>query len=125
MGKGSWRRPNGPGFDENFCKVFPNSRGCERERVVQQMIDEQEAAKEERRQRADEIEKHAARYIVLSLDELRSIVFETSAAFCSYCPLNEEQQSQQDAEWSRTAALKDALERLGYTREAEMIGGAA
>lgn len=60
------------------------------------------------------------RHLVLSLDELRTIVIQTSAAF-----VRGGAHSQQEAEWSRTAALRDALEQLGFVRESEMIGGAA
>jgi hypothetical protein len=35
------------------------------------------------------------------------------------------EQHTQEAEWNRAAALKRALEALGYDRESEMIGGAA
>lgn len=57
-------------------------------------------------------------FLALSLDELRTIVFETSVAYANAQPYT------QQAEWARAAALRDALERLGYTRESEMIGGA-
>lgn len=125
MSKGSWRRPNGPGFDENFCTNFPESRGCERERVTQKAIDAAEAQKQARRERADYVEQRAKeranRVIALTLDELRAIVFETSVAYAQ----TDQYDSTQEAEWARAAALKASLERLGYEREAEMIGGAA
>lgn len=57
------------------------------------------------------------RSLVLTLDELRTIVFRTSVAYAR-------EGSIQEAEWSRAAALKDALADLGFHREAEMIGGA-
>lgn len=123
MGKGSWRRPNGPDFDQNFCSNFPNSRGCERERVMQAALDEADKQKQERQERADAHEQRQAertgRMIALTLDELRRIVFSTSVAYA------EKQPYTQEAEWSRAATLKDELERLGYDREAELIGGAA
>lgn len=121
MGKGSWRRPTGPGFDENYCANFPNSRGC----AAQRAQDQEDAAKAERQERAEFVMQRAAerekRLIALSLDELRTIVFETSVAYAdAYAHA-----STQEAEWERAAALKAALERLGYERESEMIGGAA
>ena len=136
MGKGSWRRPNGPDFDKNYCKNFPTSRGCLSAREIQarQVSEIADAVnandKAERQRRADHAmqrsEERAKRLIALTLDELRSIVFETSVAYC------EKHISQpvladflQEAEWNRAAALKTALERLGYARESEMIGGAA
>lgn len=122
MGKGSWRRPTGPDFDENYCKTFPNARGCVAARN-QAALDE---AKAERAERAELVqqraEERAKRLIALSLDELRTIVFETSVAYANQ---GDGPDSIQEAEWSRAAALKVALERLGYEREAEMIGGAA
>lgn len=110
----------------NYCKAFPNSRGC----VAQKVQDALDQMKAERRERADLIaqraEERTKRLIALTLDELRTIVFETSVAY-SYvvrCVAGECAYTQ-EAEWARAAALKTALERLGYEREAEMIGGAA
>jgi hypothetical protein len=122
MGKGSWRRPNGPGFDLNFCKNFPDSRGCERERLALEAFDKLDEQKRERQERADHAEERAneraKRLIALTLDELRTIVFETSVAYAQSVEM-------QEAEWNRAAALKNALSALGYERESEMIGGAA
>lgn len=123
MGKGSWRRPTGPDFDKNYCHAFPHSRGCVAARN-QELLD---AEKAERRERADyamqRADERAKRVIALTLDELRTIVFETSVAYHGQDPHYE--WNAQAAEWSRAAALKRALEALGYDRESEMIGGAA
>lgn len=121
MSKGSWRRPTGPEFDKNYCIAFPRSRGC----VAQKVQDALDQMKAERRERADLIaqraEERTKRMLALTLDELRTIVFETSVAYAKQLLLD----NTQSAEWDRAAALKTALERLGYERESEMIGGAA
>jgi hypothetical protein len=60
------------------------------------------------------------RFVALSLDELRAIVFKTSTAYAHALD-----KSVQVAEWERAAALANALQDLGFVREADMIGGAA
>lgn len=126
MSKGSWRRPTGPDFDKNYCLTFPNARGCVAARA-QERLDQE---KSERAARAEQVmQRSTSRFIALSLDELRALVFETSVAYADtikpYCDECETGASVQEAEWARAAALKAGLERLGFEREAEMIGGAA
>lgn len=96
MGKGSWRRPTGPSFGPEYDRIFGRKPSPEAE-----VTD------------TDTRERH----LVLSLDELRTIVFRTSVAYAR-------DGSIQEREWSRAAALKDALADLGFARESEMIGGA-
>lgn len=119
MGKGDWRRPTGPQFDENYCRVFPKARGCVASIAEQKLADE----KSDRQARADahatRMAERATQTIHLSLDQLRAIVFETSVAY------GRKGTTTQEKEWNRATALKIALERLGYDKEAEMIGGAA
>lgn len=132
MSKGSWRRPENSGsFQENYDRIFGRKTSDapivtefgtappveQQYRVVpiERVLRGRSVAEEiDRLTRAITGERH----LVLSLDELRTIVFKTSVAYARPGA------SIQEAEWNRAAALRDALEDLGYTREAEMIGGA-
>lgn len=110
MSKGSWRRPfDQRAFDANHERIF--GRKTSDSPIVKESV---RAGAIDRLARAITGERH----LVLSLDELRTIVFKTSVAYARPGA------SIQEAEWNRAAALRDALEDLGYTREAEMIGGA-
>jgi hypothetical protein len=101
MGKGSWRRPGDDrAFQENYDRAF-GRKPSEGEKVTK-----------------DDIAEIRERAIALTLDELRSLVFKTSVAYAR------PGRSIQEAEWARAAALRDALQDLGFDREAEMIGGA-
>lgn len=104
MGKGSWQRPyNKRAFDENYERM-------QRERNASQVpIVTENVARE-------------PRLIALTLDELRTVVFKTSVAYAHGREGGGD--TIQEREWARAAALRDALEDLGFKREAEMIGGA-
>lgn len=102
MGKGSWRRPTGPAFDANYDRIFG--------RKSSSSLGVTDTVPAQREQRA----------LVLTLDELRVIVFRTSVAYTKGVRVG----TIQEAEWLRAAALRDSLEDLGFEREAEMIGGA-
>jgi hypothetical protein len=99
MGKGSRLRPvDRDAFIANFERIF------RRDTSPSGVPELSDAARNER-------------WLTLSLDELRVIVFKTSVAYARSLG-----NSVQAAEWERAAALRASLTELGYTREAEMIG---
>lgn len=112
MGKGSMRRPEDLGsYQENHDRIF--GRKTSDTPIVKDSVTAD-------RPIVVTYEHNDPRYIPVTLDEVRTIVFRTSVAYAGPAGRG----AIQEAEWARAAALRDALSDLGFEREAEMIGGA-